>query len=109
MSTKEDAKKPSPVGAELSTRPLREYAPFRLADKPPPPDVPETIYWHPTLFAADGNAQVKVDLPSSAGRYRVRIDGHDADGRFGSTEFQLETQANRKDTKSIGGTDSEKK
>jgi hypothetical protein len=109
VSTKEDAKKPSPVGAELSTRPLREYAPFRLADKPPPPDVPETIYWHPTLFAADGNAQVKVDLPSSAGRYRVRIDGHDADGRFGSTEFQLETQANRKDTKSIGGTDSEKK
>ena len=105
-----DAKKPSatPVSGGVSARPLREYAPLRTAETSPIP-VPETMYWHPSLFAANGDVRIKLDMPPSEGRYRVRIDGHDADGRFGSTEFQVETQADRKDAKSIKSTDKEKK
>jgi hypothetical protein len=99
--TKPSAEEPS--SSHLQVRNSREYSVQTGMDNA---RTPETIYWHPTLFTADGAVGITLKLPSTTSSYRLRVDGHSADGRLGSAEYQLGKQPDHKGTKA---TDIEKK
>jgi alpha-2-macroglobulin-like protein len=77
-----------PPKVELKPLPLRAYvhAQTPAADGRGTPDL---LLWHPTLFAADGTAQVEFDLPSQPATYRIVIHGHTATGRVGTVQAPL--------------------
>jgi hypothetical protein len=103
VSIKPNTNASAQLSSQLRVRNIREYSVQTGMDNARPP---ETIYWHPMLLAADGSARITLKLPSPTESYRVRVDGHSADGRLGSAEYQLRKQSDHKGTKR---TDIEKK
>jgi hypothetical protein len=57
--------------------------------------IPETLYWNPQLVTDGGSADVKFDMPSRPGIYRLHVEGHTADGRIGVREAEIECRAAR--------------
>ena len=54
----------------------------------------DTLFWHPTLFLANGQADIRFDIPADhAATYRVLILGHGPTGRFGFFETRLDVPA----------------
>ncbi len=56
----------------------------------------DTLYWHPALFSANGEADVNFDLPHDPGTYRILIYANSPSGRLGFYEGHLEVRAERK-------------
>ena len=50
----------------------------------------DTLLWHPTLWLADGKAEVRFDFASGNATYRVLLLGHSPTGRFGFYERRLD-------------------
>jgi hypothetical protein len=50
----------------------------------------DTLLWHPTLWLADGSAEVRFDFASGNATYRVLLLGHSPTGRFGFYERRLD-------------------
>jgi hypothetical protein len=78
-----------PLPAE---QPFAYHRPPSGVEKTPP----ETIYWNPNLFAANGTAEIKFDLPMRPASYVVHIEAHDAEGRLAAFETTVECSANIK-------------
>jgi hypothetical protein len=72
---------------------VREYAYRRQTGV----DYQDTLLWHPNLAIIDGAGHATFDLPNLPANYRVLIQAHDGDGRFGSYEGRLELKSNRKE------------
>ena len=70
----------------------REYAYRRQSGV----DYQDTLLWHPNLAIVDGAGHATFDLPNVPANYRVLIQAHDGDGRFGMYEGRLEVKAGRK-------------
>jgi len=70
--------------------PIRAYAYDGSKESASGHDLPETILWQPILFAQDGRAEVSFGLPPKAATYRIRVQGHDANGRLGAVQEKLE-------------------
>lgn len=59
-----------------------------------PNSIGDTLLWHPTLFLANGSAEVRFDIaPGQATTYRVLLLGHSPTGRFGFYETRLDVPA----------------
>jgi hypothetical protein len=50
----------------------------------------DTLLWHPTLWLADGKAEVRFDFASGNATYRVLLLGHSPTGRLGFYERRLD-------------------
>jgi hypothetical protein len=50
----------------------------------------DTLLWHPTLWLANGAAEVHFDIGSGNATYRVLLLGHSPAGRFGFFETRLD-------------------
>ena len=50
----------------------------------------DTLLWHPNLWLADGNAEIRFDIGGGNVTYRVLLLGHNATGRFGFYETRLD-------------------
>ncbi|MBX9680409.1 MAG: zf-HC2 domain-containing protein [Gemmataceae bacterium] len=70
----------------------REYAYRRQSGV----EYQDTLLWHPYLAIIDGAGHATFDLPNVPANYRVLIQAHDAEGRFGMYEGRLEVKAGRK-------------
>jgi hypothetical protein len=74
--------------------PIRQYAHVhRASDSGSRSDFAETLFWNPLMVTdSAGTAQIRFDLSDSATLFRVRIEGHDSDGRIGSGEASVVTK-----------------
>src|SRR5207253_2952674 len=69
---------------------VREYAHARQANPTGVrTDFAETLYWHPALVLAKGNADIAFDLSDANTRFQVQVFGHTLDGRLGATTFEI--------------------
>lgn len=67
--------------------PIRQYAHRYERSDEARQDFAETLYWHPLLITdSSGRATIRFDLSDSVTTFRVKVDGHTADGRLGSGE-----------------------
>ena len=48
-------------------------------------DFAETLYWHPALVLANGQAEIGFDLCDSVTTFQVFVAGHTSEGRLGAT------------------------
>ncbi|MEM1069379.1 MAG: alpha-2-macroglobulin family protein, partial [Planctomycetota bacterium] len=66
--------------------PVRQYAhQYQASTTDDRTDFTETLYWQPLLITdSEGRATIRFDLSDSVSSFRVRVDGHSADGRIGS-------------------------
>lgn len=80
---------PSDKNAQPAPLPLRSYAYFPPSGATSRRQSPETILWQPVLFSDHGTAEVTFALPARAASYRIRIQGHTAEGRLGAVEEKL--------------------
>lgn len=71
----------------------RVYAYLPDTAVPPSGDLPDTVLWHPVLFAEGGTAQLDVVLPRRDAVYQVLLQGHTADGRLGFLRTELKATA----------------
>jgi hypothetical protein len=53
------------------------------------PDLQDTLFWHPALHAAGGQAHLHFDLADGARTYRLLLFGHDATGRLGTFQGKI--------------------
>jgi hypothetical protein len=95
IRVKNDQAKPNQPPSSKSMNAEQPFVYHRPAnvEKGPPP---ETIFWNPNLFTANGTAEVKFDLPMRPATYVVHIEAHDAEGRLAAFETTLECSANSK-------------
>ena len=75
-----------------SSPPVRSYAYPSPRDLAPDRSPPETLLWQPLVQTKDGTAEVTFGLPPNAGTYRIRVQGHTADGRLGAVAEKLESR-----------------
>ena len=73
---------------------VREYAYRRGTDANGASEVrsdfAETLYWHPALVLANGQADISFDLCDSVTTFQVIVAGHTGDGRLGAATADLE-------------------
>ena len=50
----------------------------------------DTLLWHPNLWLANGDAEIRFDIGGGNATYRVLLLGHSATGRFGFYETRLD-------------------
>lgn len=90
--------RPQPDKAVVPDKPeekavARQYAYLPDPAVKPTEDLPDTVLWHPVLFAEDGTAQLDVALPRRGASYQVLLLGHTATGRLGFLRSELKTTA----------------
>jgi hypothetical protein len=69
---------------------VREYAHQHVrAEDNTRSDFAETVFWHPVLVLANGQAEASFDLPDSVTTFQVLVAGHTLDGRLGAVTTEL--------------------
>ncbi len=91
-----DAAEPHPGEQLLPIEPFvfREYAHTRPTGSTPMQrsDFTETLYWHPVLLLADGQADFSFDLCDSVTSFQIAVVAHTTDGRLGAATKLLESR-----------------
>jgi len=73
----------------VSTR--QAYTCKDVEDNASYPDYRQTAFWHPALrLEADATVSIPISLPSYKGRFKVKVEGLDADGKavYSETTFE---------------------